>query len=779
MKRPLVLFSFAALSGVLFGLPESGALYRAVSIILAFAFYIGRYIRMHSRGERSSPLFFLFLITLLIFFSAYFRANSVRSQFDKCSDFFREYEATNPGQFDYALYLKGEGIDSAEKLDEKYNGYRGEAPLKRLMSSIRDGLSSMIDRYMAKEDAGIYKALLLGDKKDMDDQIKDLYQASGISHIIAVSGMHISLMGMSVFKLLSALKARRGPALIASSAAALFYAVLTGASGSAMRAVIMLFCRFLAMARSRSYDMVSSIALALLILVFERPYIVFQSGFQLSFLAVAGISVVGNELTAAIESFRVNLGRPGDVMMRKYTDRESRLSSLWRIVISNLSVQLATLPAIAYHFFVFPIYGILLNFIVIPLMDLVMYSGLAVLLAGAIADMTGLQFFAAAAVALGGAGHYILRLYEILCELSMKLPLSSIVLGRPDGIHIFFYYCLIFLIIGGFRFLIKNGIVLRQGGKAAAVCCMLFSALLLSSTCLLYKRKEETDGGLVITALDVGQGDCFLVRCGDKACLLDGGSSSESSVGEDVVENCLLTLGIRELDAVFVSHADEDHISAIEYMLSADGNIAIKRLILPAAARENEEYEELKMLFSERTGDSRTEYSDEGFCITMDKAYLKCIFAGAGGEDINRHSPVYLLGHGAFTMLFTGDMTEDEEKGFHIRNAGLRDKYYPYGVTVLKVAHHGSSSSSSDPMLKAVRPAYALISYGRDNPFGHPHPSVTGRLERYGAEILSTGELGAVTISTDGEYISINTFLDGEAEQEQGKQGDERGKISR
>ena len=336
MKRPLVLFSFAALSGVLFGLPESGALYRAVSIILAFAFYIGRYIRMHSRGERSSPLFFLFLITVLIFFSAYFRASFVRSQFDKKTDFFRDYEATNPGQFDYALYLKGEGIDSAEKLDEKYNGYRGEAPFKRFMGSIRDGLSSMIDRYMVKEDAGIYKALLLGDKKDMDDQIKDLYQASGISHIIAVSGMHISLMGMSVFKLLSALKARRGPALIASSAAALFYAVLTGASGSAMRAVIMLFCRFLAMARSRSYDMVSSIALALLILVFERPYIVFQSGFQLSFLAVAGISVVGNELTAAIESFRVNLGRPGDVMMRKYTDRESRLSSLWRTVISNL-----------------------------------------------------------------------------------------------------------------------------------------------------------------------------------------------------------------------------------------------------------------------------------------------------------------------------------------------------------------------------------------------------------------------------------------------------------
>ena len=769
MKRPLVLFSFAALSGVLFGLPESGALYRAVSIILAFAFYIGRYIRMHSRGERSSPLFFLFLITLLIFFSAYFRASFVRSQFDKKTDFFREYEATNPGQFDYALYLKGEGIDSAEKLDEKYNGYRGEAPLKRLMVSIRDGLSSMIDRYMAKEDAGIYKALLLGDKKDMDDQIKDLYQASGISHIIAVSGMHISLMGMSVFKLLSALKARRGPALIASSAAALFYAVLTGASGSAMRAVIMLFCRFLAMARSRSYDMVSSIALALVILVFERPYIVFQSGFQLSFLAVAGISVIGNGLAVAIESFRVNLGRPGDAMMRKYTDRERRLSPLWRTVISNLSVQLATLPAIAYHFFVFPIYGILLNFIVIPLMDLVMYSGLAVLLAGAAADMTGLRLFRAAAVAFGGAGHYILRLYEILCELSMKLPLSSIVLGRPEGPYIVLYYLMIALIIGGFRLMIKEGMVLRSGGKITGACCLLFCALLLSSTAFLYKRREGTDGELVITALDVGQGDCFLVRYGEWACLLDGGSSSEGSVGEDVVAPCLLTLGAGGRDAVFVSHADEDHVSAIEHMLSEDGSIAVKRLILPSAAREDKNYEKLKRLFSDKTWELEAEYSDTGLSIIMDEASLRCIFEGDDGEEINRHSPVYLLSHGDFTMLFTGDMTEDEEKRFHIRNAGLRDKYYPYGVTVLKVAHHGSSSSSSDPMLKAVRPAYALISYGRDNPFGHPHPSVATRLERYGAEILGTGELGAVTISTDGEYISINTFLDGKAGQKQGK----------
>ena len=168
--------------------------------------------------------------------------------------------------------------------------------------------------------------------------------------------MHISLMGMSVFKLLSALKARRGPALIASSAAALFYAVLTGASGSAMRAVIMLFCRFLAMARSRSYDMVSSIALALLILVFERPYIVFQSGFQLSFLVTFGIVCTA------------------DVIMKRFEGNKIVYKILGALLVPIVA-QIWVIPLQMFYFNTISTYSFFANVSIMPFLSVISFGG--------------------------------------------------------------------------------------------------------------------------------------------------------------------------------------------------------------------------------------------------------------------------------------------------------------------------------------------------------------------------------------------------------------------
>ena len=434
MRRPLVFLSLAALSGVLWGIGEADRLF-----CLSLSAFILLFIKRSSKGRgRRLPLLFLYLCAALIAVTGYLRAGQVSRDFEKRSDFFEAHGATNPGQFDYGLYLKGEGISSEAELQEKYDGYQGEDPLKRGLRDARAYLGSVIDRYMIADDAGIYKAMLLGDKSDMGNDIKELYQASGISHIIAVSGLHISLVGMSCLRLLDRIRLRKGASLFISGIASVLYVLLTGASGSALRALIMLICRFWAMYRSKSYDMISAIALAMLLLIFARPYMTLQSGFQLSFLAVFGIAFLGDTVTRSIELLFQNR-RTGYI--RKYIDKRGRLSGAVRTVISNLSVQLMTLPAIAFHFFTFPIYGIALNFAVIPLTGLVMYSGMAVLLAGSLANTALVP--EAVAVGLGALGHYILELYEWLCRLSIGLPFNEILLGRPDMINIIVYYLVI------------------------------------------------------------------------------------------------------------------------------------------------------------------------------------------------------------------------------------------------------------------------------------------------------------------------------------------------
>ena len=761
MKRPLLILSLSALSGVLWGIREADLTFKTaltISVIAGLAYQI------KSRGMKP-PLLFLTLAAGVLFISSAMRSSYTAGIYESGSDFFLQYAATNPGQFDYALYLKGEGIDSEEKLREKYDGYTGNDPIKKGISDLRETFGSVLDRYMSPADSGIYKAILLGDKSDMDSDISDLYQASGISHIIAVSGMHISLVGMSVFRLFKWLRLGKKLSLTMAGIVSAFYVMLTGASGSALRAFIMLICRFLAIGSSKSYDMISSIALAMMVLIFYRPYMVLQSGFQLSFLAVFGISFLGDMITCSLALFSQNKehGR-----LRRYIRPDFRPGNALRTVISNLSVQSMTLPAITFHFFKFPLYGILLNFAVIPLMSFVMYSGIAVLFTGILADVIpGLR---AAAIGFGGSGHYILELYEKLCSISVSLPQNELAFGRPGIMGIILYYLIVTGSALGLRHAAERNLLSVKGGFKRKLLIGSFFTLGFIFPAFLLVRHQKKAAGIEITALDVGQGDCFILRSGQNTAIFDGGSDSREDVYGDVIEPYLMNEGIRDIDLVFASHSDADHINGL-CSLFREETVRTKKLILPAAAEKCSSYAELKEAFISSGGEEIV-YAKEGMELGFDGEsgkegqergipHIAVLSEGdSKSDEPNRHSPVLLLYFGRFSMLFTGDMTEDEEKDFYIRTKELRERYIPFGVSILKVAHHGSKTSTSDQMLKAVRPGFALISYGRNNRFGHPHETVTERIERYGAGILGTGNSGAICISTDGERMEIVKFLE-------------------
>ena len=753
-----------------------------------------------SRGLEKGPLLF-FLCCFLFFLAGFFRAAAVSGEFSQPQHqaFFSRYGIRNPGEFDYGLYLKGLGISSEEALEAYRQGgiLSSGLPYFSTLGSLRQRCMEVLDALLPQKDAGLYRALLLGDKSEMDEGVRDLYQSQGIAHLLAVSGLHVGIIGMGFFRLLRFLGMGLSGAGLWSALLVVSYGFLTGAQGSAVRAVVMLLAKFLSLRLGRSYDSLSALGLSALLLAAAHPYILLQSGFQLSFGAILAISLLGEHLLRALELERENRSRKTGFVL--YISHRGRLPGAVRTVFTSTAIQFFTLPLILYHFFTFPPYGILLNFIVIPLMGFVLCSGLLALCLGLLTSLLqGSPLLAPAAGFLwllargaAGAGHYILLFYEQLCSITKKFPASSILLGRPELKEIVLYY---FLMLAGFVLLffpffcrkrlwelpekgpapkpLKNRFSLRQAvihglfqrffrrlfRIRPELRALLYFLLLILSAGLFVKSPPKE---LEITAIDVGQGDGFLIRYQDTSILIDGGSTSESELGKYTLEPVLLSQGVSRLSAAIISHCDTDHTSGLSYLLSNTPELTIERLLLPKAAREDPAYDPLKAFFSQED----IHYFSEGDRLSLPGGpELLCLYPGrVRTPELNSHSEALLLRYGGFSMLFTGDMMKGDEallaKALRQHQALSEGLFLPGRLTVYKAAHHGSRSSNSDLLLKQFAPEYVLFSYGENNSYGHPHREVVERFSHYGAKPLMTGRSGGIRLLTDGRRLRIIPFL--------------------
>ncbi len=787
------------LSGIVCGLRETGLFIKCTAAVAAAAtLYFGK---GGLSEEDDPPLFyvlnrkmklslFMTLLLAMLFLLSFGRAALVSYHYThgECAAFFASFEPTNPGQFDYALYLKAQGICTREAYEKQRqtarkedaagrgseaapggdrNGGSGEtygaspqaepereAPLPWLLGKFRALCGRVYDTCLSQHDAGIYKAVVLGEKTEMDPAVRDLYQDAGIAHLLAISGLHISMIGSALYGLLRK-KLDKTWSAAASSLVLFLYMLMTGASGSVLRAVTMLVFNFAAAAGGRKYDMRSALAASAILLLFLRPYQCMTAAFQLSFGAVAGIDLVGMNTIRRLELLKENAGDPGKD--QKWVSRKNRLPAWASAAILSAGIQLSTLPVIAYHYFKYPVYGILLNFIVIPLMAAVLCSGLGVLacglLTGTAVTLAALFFPALSfsgkmllpAVIAAAPGHYILRFYEAVSSFSLGLPYSVVCIGRPSGLQIVLYYLLLALLIRvltGGRLRAKREVRLRILGLAiGAVCCSF-----------LLRYYEPRD--FYVEMLDVGQGDGLVIRDCGLCILVDGGSGSRKSVGKDVLEPFLLSRGISKIDLALVSHCDQDHTNGLMYLLEPGSALQVRRLMLSAAAEGNPLYEELEQAFLKQAEDGKAglSYLQEGDRILEEgDLAMYCIYPGTPGEDTNRNSSVVLLRKGDFTMLFTGDTTEADEAVFCMPEYGGRAGLVPEeGITVLKAAHHGSSGSNSELLLQTFRPKEAVISCGRNNRYGHPHQEVLDRFREYGVKAAGTHLDGALEIREDG-----------------------------
>lgn len=625
-------------------------------------------------------------------------------------------EARNPGNFNQKFYYEKQKIGAFLWAEALRVTDRESNPLKQGLYELRQKWKRILIDAAGEEDGGALAAILLGEKQGMDREIRELYQVNGIAHVLAISGLHLSFLGVGVYHLLRRIT---GSYTVGGLAGVLFlsaYILMIGMTVSAFRAMVMFLFRIGADLSGRHYDSPTALAAAAVTVCMWRPLSLYDSGFWLSFGALIAIIFI-------LPIFK-NLPA----------------QSLW----ASVSVNLFLLPILMYSFYEVPIYGVFLNLIVIPLLSVLMAAGL-------IGTMISL-FWEHAGEAIFLCCRIIFRVYEHSCEAALRLPFARVVTGQQDIWKILFYYVFLFAAVLLLRKKEEN-----KGEKRSRKKRVVLSVLLVGTGMTILLFTAQVKDKITITMLDVGQGDGLVIRGPEgKTYFMDGGSSDVKKVGEYRIEPYLLSQGIGSLDYVFASHGDQDHISGIKELVQRQKTgVTIKRLVLPTQTVWDDALKELAEM-AEKEG-IPVFTMEKGQCLTEGKLSLTCIQPGKGEmeETGNSASLVLALRYGDFDMLFTGDVEGEGEKRLVDH---LQGEYSECVWDVLKTAHHGSGNSTTEEFLKTAAPQYAFISAGKNNSYGHPHKETLERLKDAGAIVYSTQEEGAVTIVVSEREFTISGF---------------------
>lgn len=609
----------------------------------------------------------------------------------------------NPGQFNEFSYYKSKNIDYimfAEELTLLEETKRwDQAALYRL----KERLWQVYVQILPEKEAGTLAAMLLGEKQGLLEEVKEIYQKAGLGHLLAISGLHVSLVAMGVYQGILALRGSKGLAAAGGMGALILYGALTGFHISTSRAVIMLFLALAAQLLGRSYDRETALAFSSLWILSKEPGQLFQCGFLLSFGAALGAGTLYPVLCGILFL-------------------EKKPSWMKSALLFQLSVQLVTMPVILWFYYEIPVYGVVLNLFLVPLMGLVAGGGL-------LAGFAGL-FSLEAGRFLAGGVWLLLGLYEKMGELSLLLPFALWNPGRPSFGKILFYGAGLVLVLVGLR---KKG--RKKAGLAAGTAFLLVVFLLLPG------RVK----GLELTFLDVGQGDGAFLRCEEGiSCLFDGGSSSIKQVGSLRILPFLKCKGEKKPDYIFVSHMDEDHVSGIRELVDRRAG---RCLVLSADLKKEEKAQALASQAEARgmdiwwieAGDKLIAGNLEICCLAPEGIY--------DGTNENAASMVLSVRYGEIQGLMTGDVEKEGEEALMEKKLPLCD--------FLKVAHHGSDYSTTEEFLKRTLPKTAVISCGRDNSYGHPGKKLMKRLEESGCQIYMTCERGAVTVFVQKNRLKI------------------------
>ncbi len=659
-----------------------------------------------------------------------------------------------PGGFDYAFYLRSQGIDGLIYPKPVQISSLGDGETGGLESSalaLRRRMTAVIDRNMPSPAAELLAGILFGQRSRLPEEVQQNFRSSGTGHLLAVSGLHVGLVAALILGLWRLLGLRGKVPLVAAIVLIFGYAYLTGMRPSALRAAVMISFALGALLLERERDLPTTVALAALVTLLFNPLFLFSIGFQLSYLATLSIIYLQPPLARA--AARLKLPR-----------------FIRALLTVTLAAQIGVLPICAYYFHHIPVGALLFNLLLLPLMSPVVGLGLGGALSGVLLPPV-------AAVLL------------FPCRWLLELVLAITALARfpffyrpvyppgPAGL-VLIYGMLVAACAFYYRhrrqqeagsFPEEPGL-LRQKDRfrlfptvlqSTAYRKRLLFAALGGAVLLLWglNLSPSRSPGLVVTYLDVGQGAAALVEapCGT-TILIDGGGDpphrgDPGRTGEMVLLPFLRREGVRFIDLVVVSHPHEDHFGG---MLPLLGEIPVGLLLLSPVPGDSPFYDELlekaaaRGIPMEKAGAGRCWSAPSGLLIETFSPPRE-LFEGTG-SDLNNNSLVMKLSYKKVSFLFCGDIEDEAARSLLRGKAALE-------AAVLLVPHHGGFMEPLSEFVHAVRPEHAVISVGT-NSFGHPRPETLAVLEEAGVITWRTDLHGSVIVRTDGDTLQVEKMLE-------------------
>ena len=673
-------------------------------------------------------------------------------------------EVRNPGGFDAKKYYQILGIGyrlyKAELLAESSSN----SLYKETLYKIRSHFEGIFDSILPAKEASIMKAMVLGSKSGIDSESKQLYQKSGIAHVFAISGLHITLLGMGLYQFLRKIRLPQIVAVALSIGIMIAYGDMVGMSSSARRAVFMFGMKLVADLLKRTYDMLTALAIAAVLILVEQPLYIYHSGFLLSFSAILGVG-----------------GLSEVVMPARKTGKYKFLDTIISSLCGSLSIFLIHFPIMLCVYYEFPVYSFLLNLVVIPAMTFVMVGGILCLAFGSLPMAAGIGI----AKIAGLVCQLFLSSFEWLSTVTLKLPFANWIVGRPDNWRIYFFLAsvLVLYLMHNYGKKISKDAICEKQGICIGLALPIKLILVLLAVALISSKPTS---GASITFVDVGQGDCIWIESAKgEHFLVDGGSTSQSKVGEYTIVPYLKYMGVSKIDAVFLTHLDSDHISGIMEMLDGNFGIAIDKICISNAVIEDEAYEKLEnlctknnvLMYRLQTGDCIEAYGLNFEVIHPSGTYqaesrnaYSLVMKLTISDKVNKMDTINVtnmrnivsqandIENKNITVLLTGDVEADGEQA--AAEQLVKQPEFS-GIDIYKAAHHGSKYSNTEALITIAQPSLAIISCGENNRYGHPHTETLENFYGVGSQVLITKDTGAIMLHIKDGECTISPYIKG------------------
>lgn len=564
--------------------------------------------------------------------------------------------------------------------------------------------------------AEFLKSLILGDKTNITQDVKTIFRDASLSHILAISGMHIGYIIIMLKFILNFINSKKIKNVF-SIIIVLIFIILVGKTPSSIRALVMFSMIMISEIIYRKSNTILNWFVALLIIMFINPFYIESLGVWLSFGGTLGIIGIYSKL--------------------KFKIQNKLLNFIVQNFLISICVQVCILPIIIYNFntisLTFFISNIIISFFIGPIIFL-----------GFFISIFGKIFFIGNFISL--IEKWLLKIIFLSANFISNIKFSKIYVKTPNIIYIFFYYIILFIILNKNKF----------------INCLKPVIIFIIIISLIFEIISISTNEFTIYFLDVGQGDCTLIKTQtNKTILIDGGegNSSKYDEGEHTVLPYLLDRGINKIDYIMISHFDSDHCGGIFFIIK---NIKVKNIIIGKQFENSDNYKDFLKIIKEKN--IKLQIVEAGKKLNIEKnLHFEILWPDIENKInenvLNNNSLVCRLVYNNFSCIFTGDIEEIAEKA-------ILDKYKNnlniLKSDVLKVAHHGSKTSSNIDFLNKMKPKIALIGVGENNNFSHPNEQVIERLQENGVRVYRTDNDGEISIVVNrkGNIIKIDKFIE-------------------